>query len=176
MAVALANLDAVNGMTPSPKELVAEKNQQNEINTERDPLSQPTSQATAKNSESSSPNTVPTPEEVAKTQNVANMSHSLAQTMTTTSEASVVLVIPTAEHPATGLSPVDPHRRADRCSASKGKNDFQLEPDDPIYIPKQPSTVTIIGGVVISGSTLYHPKIPWATISITSAGWRLMRM
>ncbi len=166
VALALANLDATNGLVPAAKQaVVAEKSQ---INTALHPLSENRSENASKNPAKENPaaplsegaaeqNPAPslTPEEIAKQQSEANLTHSLAQTLTATSDSTVVLVIPprSTQQDYRLSIPID----ANAVLASKGKIDFQLEPDDLIYIPKQPTTVTVLGGVVISGATLYQP-------------------
>ena len=101
---------------------------------------------------------MPTPEDIAHQQNVANVSQSLAQTLVSGSDSTLILVIPphsvqTADY---ALSiPVD----AQAILQSKGKIDLALEADDYLYIPRQPTTITVLGGVITPGALLYsHGK------------------
>lgn len=146
VALALTNLDAANGLVPAAKAMIAEK-------PEIDTPAHPSATQPAEGTPNKGPTATP-PATVAQEQSVNNLSHSLAQTLTTNADSSVVLVIPprSLNQQEYRLSiPID----AKEILASNGKVDFKLEPDDLIYIPRQPTTVTVIGGVVTAGSVLY---------------------
>lgn len=97
-----------------------------------------------------------TPAQIAKAQSVENASASLAQVLMTDQGNSVVLVIPPRSMQTQQYSlsvPID----AEPILRSKGKRgDITLEPGDIVYVPKRPTTVSVLGGVVSNGSVVYQ--------------------
>ncbi|HVF10128.1 MAG TPA: SLBB domain-containing protein, partial [Abditibacteriaceae bacterium] len=94
--------------------------------------------------------------EQARAQNIANISRSLSQVITTDKGNTVVVVTPprSMQEQQFNLSiPVD----AEPIIRSQGRSgDFKLEPGDVVYVPKRPTTVTVLGGVVSNGSVVYQ--------------------
>lgn len=94
--------------------------------------------------------------ELAKAQTVTSISRSLAQVFSSDQSRTIVLVVPprSMEEQQFSLSiPVD----AEPLLRSKGqKGNLTLEADDIIYIPKRPTTVTLLGGVINNGAVVYE--------------------
>lgn len=111
----------------------------------------------------------PFTEDQAASENLARIENSLAKVIATGKDDSVALVIPprSLETQQFSLSlPVD----AERILRSKGKEgDLALEPGDVIYVPKRPTTVTILGGVITNGSVIFRDGKS-ATYYINSVG------
>lgn len=104
------------------------------------------------------PGTVPaaTPAAVMQQQNADNIAKSLAKVLTTDKGETIAIVIPPRSMQEQQISqsiPVD----AEPLLASGGKKgDITLEPGDVIYVPRRPTTVTVLGGVTNNGSVMYH--------------------
>ncbi len=136
----LAALDATAGTTP-PRNTAANDKKESDV---------PVNPAIPTSTKSSAPSS----EEIAHQQNVANVSQSLAQTLVSGSDSTLIFVIPprSVQMGDYALSiPID----AQAILQSKGKIDLALEADDYLYIPRQPTTITVLGGVITPGSLLY---------------------
>lgn len=94
--------------------------------------------------------------ESAQQVNINNITRSIAQVISTGKDSSVVLVIPPRSMSMQDFSlslPVN----AERIISSKGKEgDIMLEPGDIVYVPKRPTTVTVLGGVIANGAVMYQ--------------------
>ncbi|HEY3377213.1 MAG TPA: SLBB domain-containing protein [Armatimonadota bacterium] len=93
----------------------------------------------------------------AEAENVNSLANSLAKVITTGKDTSVALIIPprSLQNQQFSVSiPVD----VETLMRSQGKEgDIALEPDDIVYVPKRPVTVTVLGGVTNNGSVTYQP-------------------
>lgn len=91
-----------------------------------------------------------------RSQNIANISRTLAQVLVTNKGNSVTLVTPprSMQEQQVSLSvPVD----GEAIVRTQGREgNLTLEPGDVLFVPKRPTTVTIVGGIVNNGSVLYQ--------------------
>jgi protein involved in polysaccharide export with SLBB domain len=96
------------------------------------------------------------PTAIAQAQTVDSISRTLAKALVTDQGNTVVLVIPPRSMQEQQFSLSIPIN-AEPIIKSQGKfGDIALEPGDIIYVPKRPTTVTVMGGVINNGSVVYH--------------------
>ncbi len=97
-----------------------------------------------------------TPVDQAKAQNIANISRSLAQVISTNDGDTLSMVVPPRSMQQQKFSltlPVDAKPVID----SRGKTgDIVLQPGDVLYVPERPTTVTVLGGVINNGSVVFE--------------------
>jgi protein involved in polysaccharide export with SLBB domain len=101
------------------------------------------------------PNVTPE-QEAAKAQTVEQLTQSLAKVMMTDKGDTAVLIIPPRSMQAQEFSASIPINAEAVLNSKGAKGDIVLEPGDTVFVPKRPTTVTLIGGVTNNASVIHR--------------------